>query len=243
MSMMEQAPITAQQTVELVECGVPGVREAKVLEEDTSHIEWDRFMRLSATAERVRRLPLNEDSPILDVGGFDGAFAVLVPRCRVWVIDPRTTGGSGLAIPFPDRHFEVVVSIDALEHLPREVRPTFLRECLRVTRSTLFVNFPEARSMEAQRAALSLTENAFIREHVEHRLPTRKETVSLLKKIRPDLTMKASSYVNVQTWLAWFVLFHTNRERGMQVSAYLKDHVHSAGASPHLYDLLECTVS
>ncbi len=170
---MAEKPIEAQKAVELVPCGVEGVREAKVLVQDTSQVEWDRFMRLSQVAKRVNALALPKETVVLDVGGFDGAFALFVPGLRVWVVDPVTTGGSGLAIPFPDNHFAVVVSIDALEHVPRQDRTTLLKELLRVTRSRLFINYPEARGMDAQQKVLSLISNKFIQEHVDYRLPGR----------------------------------------------------------------------
>ena len=178
---MEKAPIEAQKTVELVECGTEVVREAKILGLNTSAIEFDRFMRINTVAEYVNKLNLKKDTIILDVGGFDGAFALFVPELKVWVIDPQTTGGSGLNMPFPDKHFEVVVSIDALEHLPRKDRPKLLQELVRVTRSKLFVNFPEARSMSAQKVVLSIFNNKFIQEHVDYQLPTQEETVFFLK--------------------------------------------------------------
>ncbi len=235
---MSSEAIEAQRTVELVECGAPGVREARVVTQDTSAIEWDRFRRLSKAAERVNHLGLKEGTVVLDVGGFDGAFALFVPRLRVWVIDPNTTGGSGLDIPFPDRHFEAVVSIDALEHVPREDRPKLLLELLRVTRSKLFINFPEARSMDAQRLVLSIITNRFIKEHVDYRLPSQEEVVSFLKKASPNSVVTALSHVTIYTWLAWFVLFHTDKERGLQVSSFLKAQAHDT--PPFLYDLIEC---
>ncbi len=225
--------------MELVGCGVDGVREAKVLEFDTSSIEFDRFMRISRVAEQINKLNLKKDSVILDVGGFDGAFALFAPKLKVWVIDPQTTGGSGLHIPFPDKHFEVVVSIDALEHLPRKERPKLLQELVRVTRSKVFINFPGARSMDAQKSVVSIFSNKFIQEHVEYQLPTQEETISFLKEICPDIKIVATSYVNIYSWLAWFVLFHTDKERGLKVSKFLKEHANDV-APPFLYDLLEC---
>jgi len=230
--------IEAQKTVELVDCGVSGVREAKVIEQDTSAIEWDRFMRLSRVAERVNRLGLKDGTIVLDVGGFEGAFALFVPRLRVWVLDPQTTGGSGLNIPFPDRHFEVVVSIDALEHVPRIDRSKLLRELLRATKSVLFVNFPEARSMDAQRLVLSVIANRFIKEHVDYQLPSQEEVVSFLKETSPNSKVTALGHVNIHTWLAWFVLFHTDKERGLIASRFLKKHAHDA--PPFLYSLIQC---
>lgn len=232
--------IEAQKTVELIESGVEGVREAKVLTYDSSSIEYDRFMRLSTVAEHVNKLKLAKNTVVLDVGGFDGAFAIFVPEQKVWVLDPQTTGGNGLKIPFPDKYFDVVVSIDALEHIPRRDRPKLLQELVRVTRSRLFINFPEARSMEAQKVVLSIfNNNRLIQEHVDYKLPSQEEILSLLKEIHPTIKITAISYVNVYSWLAWFILFHTDKERGLKVSRFLKEHANSSGP-PFLYDLLEC---
>ncbi len=239
--MKIESPIEAQKTVELVECGVNSVREAKVIEFNTSSIEFDRFMRISTVAEHVKKLNLKKDTIILDVGGFDGAFALFVPELKVWVIDPQTTGGDGLNIPFPDKHFEVVVSIDALEHLPRRDRPRLLKELVRVTWSKLFINFPEARSMEAQKHILSIFSNKFIQEHVDYQLPTQEETISFLREICSNIKITTSSYVNIYSWLAWFVLFHTDKERGLKVSKFLKEHTNDL-TPPFLYDLLACDI-
>ena len=231
--------IEAQKTIELIECGTGGVQEVRILKQDTSSIEFDRFMRLKTVAEHVNKLNLEKNIAILDVGGFDGAFALFVPGLKVMVIDPQTTGGSGLNIPFPNKHFDVVVSIDALEHLPRKDRPKLLQELVRVTRSKLFVNFPEAGSMNAQKTVLSVISNKFIQEHVDYDLPKQEETVSFLKEICPSATITATGYVNISTWLPWFILFHTDKKRGLESSEFLKEQAHAVNP-PFLYYLLEC---
>ena len=238
---MEKIPLEAQKTVELVDCGIQGVKEAKVLAYNSSGIEYDRFMRLSTVAERVNSLKLAKNTLVLDVGGFDGAFSLFVPSLRVQVVDPATTGGSALALLFPDKYFEVVVCIDALEHLPRGDRPKLLQELVRVTKSNLFVNFPEARSMDAQKSVLSIFSNKFIQEHINYQLPTQEETISFLKGICPNIKITTLSYVNIYSWLAWFVLFHTNKERGLKVSKFLKENAQHT-KPPFLYDLLECSI-
>lgn len=69
--------------------------EVKVINYDSSRLEWDRFMRLSQTAQQITSLNLQEGTIILDVGGFDGSLALfLSPNVRVWVIDTATTGDS-----------------------------------------------------------------------------------------------------------------------------------------------------
>lgn len=237
---MTKAAIEAQQTVELTECGVEGTRETRIKEYDTSSIEWDRFMRLSKVAEQIKQLQLTKDDIILDVGGFDGAFALFLPHLKVWVVDPLTTGGSGLSLPFSDNSFKVVVSIDAIEHMPRSDRPLLLSELVRITKSKLFVNYPEAKSMEAQRQVLSLIPNKFIEDHVKYELPQHDEVVSLLKSILPSLHIRAYPHTNIYTWASWYVLFHSAKEEGVSMSHFLKKSFHDANVPPYLYDLLVC---
>jgi len=237
---MAEQPIEAQKAVELVECGVSGVCEARVIINDASQVEWDRFMRLNKVAQHVNVLGLPKGTIVLDVGGFDGAFALFVPGLRVWVVDPATTGSKGTALPFPDKHFEVVVSIDALEHVPRADRPAFLKELVRVTRSKLFINYPEARSMDAQKNVLALVDNKFIREHVEYRLPHRRETINTLMQFYPEMKIKAIGHTSMNVWIAWYVLFHTMKERGLTISEFLKAREKQTSRAPFLYDLLEC---
>ena len=239
---MAEQPIEAQKAVELVECGIQGVREAKVILQDKSGVEWDRFMRLNQVAKRVNALGLQKDTVVLDVGGFDGAFALFVSGLRVWVVDPVTTDGSGLNIPFPDKHFDVVVSIDALEHIPRPERPALLKELVRVTRSKLFINYPEARSMEAQKEVLSLISNKFIQEHVDYRLPSCEETIAELKKLKQNMKITATDHTSINVWVPWYVLFHTMKERGLSISAFLKTRENGVSSEPFLYNLLECDV-
>ncbi len=237
-----QTTIEAQKTVELVDCGIVGVKEAKVLSSDTSAIEWDRFMRISTTAEQVRRINLKKGSVVLDVGGFDGVLALFLPNVKVWVIDPNTTRGSGLHLPFPDKCFEVVASIDALEHIPRSDRQKFLKELVRVSRSKLFMNYPEARSMDVQKIVLSVVDNKLIKEHVDYELPNTKEITDFLKKLVPEIKIETKSYVNKYLWMAWYVLFHTEKERGLTLSKLLKENNEHVSSVPQLYDLLECTM-
>lgn len=239
-STIAKTPIEAQKNVELIECGIDGAREARILTHDTSNLEWDRFMRISKVAERVKALELPDKTVILDVGGFDGTFALFVPKLRVYVIDPETTGGSGMALPFPDNAFEVVTCIDALEHLPQQDRPKLLKELLRVTKSRLFINFPEAKSTKAQEQVLALIPNRFIKEHVNYQLPIHDEVVALIKKINPSVKIEAYPHTNFYVWAPWYVLFHSVKPSGVTISHFLKAHSKDVNSPPFLYDLLDC---
>jgi len=85
-----------------------------------------------------------EDICILDVGGRAELLERFIPY-RVISVNIDGSGdlsGSGCALPFVDRSFVAVVSIDTLEHLPRESRLPFLQECLRVARRCAVIAAP-----------------------------------------------------------------------------------------------------
>jgi len=239
------SPIQAQSMVQLIECGVQGVREAKVTQADTSSLELDRFMRLNKVAGQVQLLHLPAGTIILDVGGFDGSFALFVPQLRVWVVDPMTTGASGLQLPLEAKSFDVVVSIDALEHVERKDRERFLCELVRVCRRNLLINFPEARSACGQEVALKLTGNRFIREHVEFGLPSKEETIEMLLRIDGKLSIQSFGHTSTNVWLPWYTLFQMNKEAALAISAHLKANSieEVATATPFLYELITCTFS
>ena len=232
----------AQSSVRLVDCGVIGVLEAQVDDPSTDAIEWDRFSRLSAAARQILALQLPAGEVILDVGGYDGALALFLPRHRVWVVDPATTGAPGDVVPVGDRQFNVVVSVDALEHVERPQRAAFLRELVRVCRSTLLINTPAARSMDAQRTAYALTGHRFIGEHVNLVLPSADETAAQLRQIDSNVAISTVEFTSIAAWMPWFVLLQKDRPSAMVVSAVLKENTALSNQSPYLYDLLVCTL-
>ena len=80
---------------------------------------------------------------------FPSLAGVLIPDARVAVVDvvpnadlQNYVRASGVQLPFRDGAFDLVCSLDTLEHIPREHRPAFLSELLRVTRDGLYVAFP-----------------------------------------------------------------------------------------------------
>ena len=135
---------STQEYVELSDCGFEGARYALPrCEFSPSLIDWDRTSRLKSVASFVLSLKLEDRTKILDVGGGDGALSFFLPQHQIIVVDPFTTGGSGLHLPFPDGYFDVVVSIDAIEHIQPQNRLKFISECLRVCLKTFILHFPE----------------------------------------------------------------------------------------------------
>lgn len=237
------ATIQAQNAVELVDCGIPGIKEAHVLNRTTEALEWDRFMRLHHTAMQVDALNLPEKAVILDVGGFDGALALFLPKYRVWIVDPATTGASGTRIPVTDSSFDVVVSVDAIEHVERAERPAFVHELLRVCKRKLFINYPAARSLPIQEIALKLTGNKFIKEHVEYQLPNKDEVEQMIKDCdKRSISINTIEHTSISAWLPWYVLFQLDKKAGMSVANHMKARWQDTNAAPFLYDLICCTV-
>lgn len=94
--------------------------------------------------------------------------------------------GDGLAVPFGDRSFDIVLALDVLEHVPAAQRTAFLDEMLRVAGLGAIVGAPfHSQAVLAQEADL----NAYFRdlhgqsypwlaEHEAHGLPALDQTVA-----------------------------------------------------------------
>ncbi len=118
---------------------------------------------------------------VLDVGGRAGLLSRFTP-CSVISANVDRSGEvrcDGMALPFPNAAFDITVTIDTLEHMPRERRPAFVRECLRVSAKALIVAAPfgspghaEAETrLHALFQALTGQPHPYLAEHVAYGLP------------------------------------------------------------------------
>jgi hypothetical protein len=122
-----------------------------------------------------------KDICILDVGGRAELLERFIPY-RVISVNVDGSGnllGSGCALPFVDDSFIAVISIDTLEHLRRENRLSFLRECLRVARCYVVVAAPfgseghkecEKRLDDLYRSTYGQP-HTYLHEHIRYGLP------------------------------------------------------------------------
>jgi len=85
---------------------------------------------------------------ILDVGGHPGFISVVLPEDDTFVLDIlppeglNSVQGDGARLPFKDDSFDLVVSVDTLEHIPSGQKIRFLEEQLRASRDYVLLAAP-----------------------------------------------------------------------------------------------------
>lgn len=234
--------IKATQATRLKPSNVDGISHVEILQPDERfNLTWDRYIRLSAVANQVKEIVSKEgmEKCVLDVGGFDGALGLFLHDYNVEVIDPLTTGASGLQIPLQQMSRPIVVSIDALEHVKSEQRILFLKELSRITSHYCLLNFPNHNTMDAQKLAFSLTGNQFVKEHVEFVLPKYEEVMSQMEGF--GFACKVIYHGDCAVWISQFVLQNISPEAAALTSRFLVNHLNSEeNPSMPLYDLVIC---
>jgi SAM-dependent methyltransferase len=128
---------------------------------------------------------LNGSSSILDVGCAKGFmlhdFAELIPGITVKGIDisnyaiehalsdmkPHVQVANATQLPFPDRSFDVVISINTVHNLPREECGYALREIQRVSKGKSYITVDAYRSEEEKTRMYTWNLTAQTIMHVE----------------------------------------------------------------------------
>lgn len=202
-------------------------------------LPFDLYQRHKLVQEAVDRIFCwSRRLTILDVGGAPGYLRAFFPRDRVVVVDCEGQAGEidvcaeAFTLPFGDRAFDVVVSLDTLEHIAQRRRPDFLQEMARVTRDVLMVAAPFAGLRVAETESILETflqkrlklEHRFLAEHTRHGLPDRNEVSQILA--RSVGTVVTVPNGNLDRWLPMMALsFYLDADPSLadlkrQVSAY-----------------------
>lgn len=154
----------------------------------------------------LKRLNL-QDSKILDVGSGPQSITPYLKK-PVDGLDtdfsdgPQTPlvnkiKGSATSIPFRKNSYDVVISTDTLEHIPRDKRESAIYEMVKVARKLLIIVVPTGKLSEKQDQELEAyyrktmgTKNQFLEEHLENGLPQNEEILVSLHKILRQLDKK-----------------------------------------------------
>lgn len=198
---------------------------------DLLALPFDQYQRYTSVAEiaGLIRTTLNRSAlRVLDVGGFYRTrrgeqilpLVHFLPQDWVLAVDlipdllPNYILASGLALPFDDRAFDLVVSCDTLEHIHPTLRPKFVEELLRVASHylVLIAPFENGYTRTAERILVQyMTSQGMqsqpLQEHLAHDLPDRDEVRTELAKRGLESVDFADGYL--PHWLTMMLIKHT----------------------------------
>ncbi len=157
--------------------------------------------------------PRADGTPTLPVREFlprDDVLVVDVVECEL----PGYVRGDGAALDWPDASFDLVVSCDTLEHIPRPRREAFWRELLRVARHGVILlapfGTPEVEAAEELVEAFIAVElgreQPQLQEHRDYGLPRLDEWLPWLD--REGIAARSYPTGYLHAWLGMMLLKH-----------------------------------
>ena len=148
------------------------------------------------TRSRHRRIAelAGPTATLLDVGGTGGELGLFMPGTRIVTANIEPGADivyDGKALPFADNEFEVAVSVDVLEHVPKSLRSEHLTELARVARDKVIVCCPlggEAHDAAERELAewyeqTTRSRHRYLDEHVQRGLPSEAELTDLARGV------------------------------------------------------------
>lgn len=183
-------------------------------------LPFDQYQRYATAARVVEGLGGVRDKTVLDVGGAPGFMEVFFPGAKVAIVDRYGSHGGnfivadGARLPFDDDAFDVVLSLDVLEHIYPQFREPFLAELRRVARDYVVLSAPHATDgvQMAEAALQSFVTARFgevfgtLQEHADNGLPRIEDTLTGLGAGGWHAARLPSGYL--PRWLLGMVFHH-----------------------------------
>lgn len=120
----------------------------------------DVWARNGVLVHSLQQVGVDESTTILDIGAGGEGFMKIGKYSELPIREENITRvdidsnafegglagssviGDGCEMPFKDKSFDIVVSIDSLEHVPQSKHSDYIHEMKRVARSHVFLHFP-----------------------------------------------------------------------------------------------------
>lgn len=161
---------------------------------------------------------------VLDVGGYPCLTPRFLPHDRVTTVDiiqpsepipaARYLRADGAALPFADGSFDLVISLDSLEHVAQDRRQAYVSELLRASRRyvLLVAPFEQQETVLAERVlaefvrVVNQEEQPQLREHRDFGLPDLEEWLAFFRSRGLECVSFSSGFV--YNWLPMMLLKH-----------------------------------
>ncbi len=150
---------------------------------------------------------------ILEVGGSGSILSQFI-NVDLTIIDilpndnklENYVQGSALAMPFADSSFDIVITSDVLEHIPKSDRPKFLKELSRVTKDLVVVaapfNLTGVRDAEISAnnfyKKMRGEDHRWLAEHLLDELPNLNQSEAILEK--QEMEIGHFSHTSLYNW-------------------------------------------
>lgn len=152
----------------------------------------------------------NQKLQIIDLGGHKGKTHAFQPNDNVTVLDVFNESyegyikGDATNTDFSDNSFDIAVSFDVFEHIPRDKRKAFLSEALRISKFGVFLAMPIDFQGKVAGAEVLLNdfykitskkEHPWLKEHIEYRIPNDQEIKKLVMNQGAEMVSIATNQV------------------------------------------------
>jgi hypothetical protein len=168
------------------------------LDKNLCNLPFDQYSRQYWVAQMIESNRVGgKPYSIIDVGGYKGKTADFQTKDKVVVCDlfdvdePNYIKADGTKLPFKDQEFDIAVSFDALEHVPRSKRGKFISEILRVSKGVSIIAAPfdddthsvlkAERRLNEYYSALYGKEHKWLKEHIDNKTPLSREIEDCIK--------------------------------------------------------------
>lgn len=165
-----------------------------------SFLPYDVYERHKRVAESI-----SEGETLLDVGGELNHLSQFAKGKKITVAN-LTTGDVIIKknkLPFRERSFENVCSIDVLEHIPKNARQKFINDLIRISKNRIVLSFPigtpEHVEKEKKMHAYLKFKNldvTYLNEHIKNGLPTKTEIENLTKTQKVHINYSGSILIS-----------------------------------------------